>query len=186
MPFVEMVARYVAWGKAREDERSAACRWFGRRNGITLRQSAGFGQLGSESPASRGISHAYASESGRSCKSQGPSACIASLSFEGPSGGIMLSHCANSQCGRPFLRLGQGKLFLVEAECAATPRELRAPPSAHARLQPRQVERYWLCDQCAQVWTLVHDRDRGIALVPLPRLPVGPRTAAAEGFRESA
>jgi len=28
------------------------------------------------------------------------------------------------------------------------------------------VERYWLCDQCAQVWTLVHDR--GIVLVPLP------------------
>jgi len=31
--------------------------------------------------------------------------------------GTMLSRCANSQCSRPFLRLRQGKLFLVETEC---------------------------------------------------------------------
>jgi hypothetical protein len=83
----------------------------------------------------------------------------------------MLSHCANSQCGRPFLRLGQGKLFLVEAECFATPADLKPLPPAHTRLQPRRVERYWLCDQCAQVSTLVHDRNQGIVLVPLPRPP---------------
>jgi hypothetical protein len=37
------------------------------------------------------------------------------------------------------------------------------------RPQPRRVERYWLCDQCAEVWTLVHDRNAGIVLMPLAR-----------------
>jgi len=87
----------------------------------------------------------------------------------------MLSHCANLQCSRPFLRLRQGKLFLVETECVAKTGELMPPSSPHARQRPRQVERYWLCDQCAEVWTLVHDQYQGIALVPLPRPPVGTR-----------
>jgi hypothetical protein len=170
-----------AWGKARKTK--SRQRADGSAGGMKHSGSQGveFGQLGSESFASRGISHASASESGRSCRSQGPR-----LGFKGPVGDIMLSHCANSQCGRPFLRLGEGKLFLVEAECTATPGDLRAPLSAHARLQPRRVERYWLCDQCAEVWTLVHDRNQGIVLVPVPRPPAGARVAMAEEHRESA
>jgi hypothetical protein len=31
------------------------------------------------------------------------------------------------------------------------------------------VEHYWLCDQCAIQWTLIYDRERGIALAPLKR-----------------
>jgi hypothetical protein len=80
----------------------------------------------------------------------------------------MLSHCANSQCRRPFLRLGQGKLFLVETtEDVAKAGTQKAPLSPRKRLQPRRVERYWLCDQCQEAWTLVHDRNQGIVLVPL-------------------
>jgi len=96
----------------------------------------------------------------------------------------MLSHCANSQCSKPFLRLGQGKLFLVETEYAKSG-ELKAPTSAHMRQLPRRVERYWLCDQCAEVWTLVHAGNQGIVLVPLPR-PIGARVAMPEAYRESA
>ena len=92
----------------------------------------------------------------------------------------MLSHCANSQCSRPFLRLRQGKLFLVETEGVASV-EVAASPSAFGRPQPRLVERYWLCDQCAAVWTLVHDRHEGIALVPLPQPPVTARVAIGQG-----
>jgi hypothetical protein len=98
----------------------------------------------------------------------------------------MLSHCANSRCSRPFLRLRQGKLFLVETEFAARSGELTAPSSPRMRQQPRRVERYWLCDQCAEVWTLVHDRKRGIVLVPLQRPPVSARIEAAEEYRETA
>jgi hypothetical protein len=98
----------------------------------------------------------------------------------------MLSHCANLQCSKPFLRLRQGKLFLVETEYVAKSGELTAPSSPYMRQQPRRVERYWLCDQCAEVWTLIHDRNQGIVLVPLPRSPVSARVARAEEYRESA
>lgn len=50
--------------------------------------------------------------------------------------GTMLSHCANSQCLRPFLRLGQGKLFLVETECVAKSGGLRSPSSPRMRQSP--------------------------------------------------
>jgi len=48
----------------------------------------------------------------------------------------MLSQCANSRCGRVFLRLGEGKLFLVETEYADTGGDLTAPPSSHMRKAP--------------------------------------------------
>ena len=98
----------------------------------------------------------------------------------------MLSHCANPQCSRPFLRLRQGRLFLVETEGAAKLGDPRAPASPQARLQPRRVERYWLCDQCAETWTLVHERSQGIVLVPLRRAPTRAGVATAVGYRESA
>jgi hypothetical protein len=98
----------------------------------------------------------------------------------------MLSHCANSRCSRPFLRLGQGRLFLVETECVPRSGELRASSSARIRPQSRLVERYWLCDQCAEVWTLVHDRRQGIVLVPLARAPVGAKLTMTEQYGETA
>src|SRR5580658_7742708 len=52
-----------------------------------------------------------------------------------PVEGAMLSRCANSQCSRPFLRLRQGKLFLVETEFLANSRELTAPSSHRMRQQ---------------------------------------------------
>jgi hypothetical protein len=96
----------------------------------------------------------------------------------------MLSHCANPQCLKPFLRLRQGKLFLVEADCVAQPGELTPFASAQMRPKLRRVERYWLCDQCAEVWTLVHDLDQGIVLMPLQRAPA--RVTMAQEYQESA
>lgn len=81
----------------------------------------------------------------------------------------MLSHCANPQCASPFLRLGQGKLFLVEADSSAQPVYQAPGTLSYARRSPRHLERYWLCRQCAEVSTLVHDTNRGIVLLPLPR-----------------
>jgi hypothetical protein len=98
----------------------------------------------------------------------------------------MLSHCANSLCGRPFLRLGQGKLFLVATEYGVKAAGSAAHPSSRMRQQPRGLERYWLCDQCAEVWTLVHDRKQGIALVPLRRAPTRSGVVTGEVCRESA
>jgi hypothetical protein len=81
----------------------------------------------------------------------------------------MLSRCANSQCGKPFLKLREGKLFLVETDRLTKAGESAAPPFVRARQQQRCVEHFWLCDDCAAQWTLVFDRDSGVVLAPLRR-----------------
>ena len=94
----------------------------------------------------------------------------------------MLSRCANSECSKPFLRLREGKLFLVETERIRKPGEAAVPPFVRARRQPRQVEHFWLCDSCAEHWTLVYDQHKGISLTPLPGMMtrVGKAAAAAQ------
>jgi len=96
----------------------------------------------------------------------------------------MLSLCANPQCGRPFLKLREGKLFLVETDRLAKPGEPATPPFIRARQQQRQVEHYWLCDDCAAEWTLVYDREQGVALAPLRRQAAS--TVAAGAARSGA
>lgn len=81
----------------------------------------------------------------------------------------MLSRCANDQCAKPFLKLRDGKLFLVETERLKKPGESASPPFVRARQQRRHVEHYWLCDDCAARWTLIYDRENGVALAPLRR-----------------
>lgn len=81
----------------------------------------------------------------------------------------MLSHCANSQCRKPFLRLRDGKLFLVEIDRLTRPGEPAHPPFIHARKEQRAVEHFWLCNECSSRWSLVYDRDEGIRLTPLRR-----------------
>lgn len=88
----------------------------------------------------------------------------------------MLSHCANSQCSKPFLRLREGRLFLVETSSAQLARLTKrgAPPERKA---PKRVEHFWLCDQCASLWTLVPHSVHAIALVPLSPPTAGERRA---------
>jgi len=93
----------------------------------------------------------------------------------------MLSHCANQQCRKPFLRLREGKLFLVETDRVTKPGEPAVPPFVRARRQQRLVEHYWLCDDCAARWTLIYDRERGVALVPARRASVAVASAAQSG-----
>jgi len=91
----------------------------------------------------------------------------------------MLSQCANSKCGKPFLRLREGKLFLVETDRLTKPGEAATPPFVRARQIQRRVEHYWLCDECAAEWTLIYDRENGVALSPLRRPAVSVAAAAA-------
>ena len=78
----------------------------------------------------------------------------------------MLSHCANSECSKPFLRLREGRLFLVETG-SAEPMRLAKRGAPLERKAPKRVEHFWLCDQCASLWTLVPHTSQGIALIPL-------------------
>jgi hypothetical protein len=81
----------------------------------------------------------------------------------------MLSRCANPQCFARFLQLGTGRLFLIEAESSAEAKDPNRPRSFDSPAKLRHVERYWLCDECAKVWTLVQNDQKGISLLPLRR-----------------
>jgi len=97
----------------------------------------------------------------------------------------MLSRCANSQCNKPFLRLGQGRLFVVEAQPAPEPSQLHSTRSPYLRKDPRRIERYWLCGDCAETWTLIQDTEQGVTLAPIRRKAVGAEMTALSA-RQSA
>ena len=92
----------------------------------------------------------------------------------------MLSRCANSECCKPFLRLREGKLFLIE-----TDRITGRGESVRTRRMKRCVEHYWLCDECAAQWTLVYDKDRGIGVASLRRPPIGAAAISAVSARSA-
>jgi hypothetical protein len=79
----------------------------------------------------------------------------------------MLSHCANSQCSKPFLNLREGKLFVIEAD--RSPQNSSAAPFVRVKTRKQKLEHYWLCDECAAVWTLVSDHNQGIEMISLRR-----------------
>jgi hypothetical protein len=78
----------------------------------------------------------------------------------------MLSHCANSACAKPFLRLREGRLFLVETSPLTEPAGPNARTAPPQRKLPQRVEHFWLCDECAPFWTLIQTGSGGLALVP--------------------
>ena len=92
----------------------------------------------------------------------------------------MLSQCANSQCGKPFLKLREGKLFVVEIDRLLRPGEKIPAAFVSARRQQRSIEHFWLCDECALEWTLIYDRELGITLIALKR-PVANAASHAAG-----
>lgn len=108
----------------------------------------------------------------------------------------MLSRCANPNCLNRFLRLGSGRLFLVEAEASAEAQTQTNDPSqprflvrgngdrrnSDPRSKVRGVERYWLCEGCAKTWTLVHNAHEGVSLQLLRRV-VGVGTIGATSGR---
>lgn len=75
----------------------------------------------------------------------------------------MLHKCANPSCENAFLKLTQGKLFLVETDQASA----AGPSLVSKKPNQRRIEHYWLCDACAPVLTLAYQRGRGIVAVPL-------------------
>jgi len=69
----------------------------------------------------------------------------------------------------------------VETDRLAKPGEPSVPPFVRARQQQRQVEHYWLCDACATQWTLIFDRELGIALAPMKRPMTSVAASGAHG-----
>jgi hypothetical protein len=57
----------------------------------------------------------------------------------------MLAKCANPACDAPFRYLHEGKLFRLDRG---------AGPPALSGHMPRQLQYFWLCEQCARTMTL--------------------------------
>jgi hypothetical protein len=74
-------------------------------------------------------------------------------------GFAMVSKCANPACSEKFLRLHQGKLF-----CLSPTPEVE---EANRAFTPALYERFWLCDRCSKLMTLVWAGTEA-RLVPLP------------------
>lgn len=71
----------------------------------------------------------------------------------------MLSHCANPNCKKPLHYLREGKVFLFSRK-----------NSPKQNSKPFQLlEHYWLCGECARLWTLTMDGDHGIQLTERAR-----------------
>jgi hypothetical protein len=79
----------------------------------------------------------------------------------------MLHKCANPICLKRFRHLDEGKLFQVETECLPVSTSPRSASASRRGRVTRQVERYWLCDDCSVVLTLTFEKGRGVVPIPL-------------------
>ncbi len=75
----------------------------------------------------------------------------------------MISKCANPECGARFRYLRSGKLFHFEVTTTdGKPADGKAPKKILRRL-----EHFWLCGPCSMTFTLKHERNHGVVVVPL-------------------
>ena len=87
----------------------------------------------------------------------------------------MLSKCANPACSARFRYLHEGRIFSAIFDARG-----RARGGDGFGEMPRRVERYWLCDICADTMTLVISAGR-VVLRPIA-LPTMPSRARAGEF----
>lgn len=87
----------------------------------------------------------------------------------------MLSRCANPDCSEKFLYLHLGKLF-----CLAPTHEVEVSASALSPLR----ERFWLCDRCAKIMTIVWDGTKA-TLIPLPQEHAEPKKLEPESVTQT-
>jgi hypothetical protein len=80
----------------------------------------------------------------------------------------MLSKCANPKCNAVFRRLGQGRLFEANFDDAMRRRRSGSADAAlQMRKEPKSVEHFWLCDECAQHMTIgLNSHTNRVVLVP--------------------
>jgi hypothetical protein len=79
----------------------------------------------------------------------------------------MLSKCANPECSASFRYFHEGQLFRVETEA---PVETGPGFGTEKDAPLRQIEFFWLCDNCAPAMTLTFER--GVGIRALAKAPV--------------
>ena len=89
----------------------------------------------------------------------------------------MLSKCANPGCPAPFLYLHAGKLFRLDTSSLDTGTE--DPVGQTTQKTVRNLEFFWLCDECAAKLTLSYRKGIGITAIPIPETPPGTQGRSA-------
>ncbi len=64
----------------------------------------------------------------------------------------MVNQCANPNCRKPLHYLREGRVFLFSPK--------NSSPANHK--SPHRLEHFWLCGDCAQIWTLEMDSKDGV------------------------
>jgi hypothetical protein len=88
----------------------------------------------------------------------------------------MLHKCANTACLNLFRHLSLGKLFHVEQSMG-----VQLSSTRKRRVLPR-MQYFWLCDDCAPLFTLIFAKDRGMIAVPLHSKTTAQTQSAPEGM----
>lgn len=83
----------------------------------------------------------------------------------------MVSKCANPACSKKFLYLQEGKIFHLSPT-----QEVK---EATGCFVPRLDERFWLCDRCSKVMTLVWE-GHGVKVIPIAEPAVSSPAVAIE------
>jgi hypothetical protein len=91
------------------------------------------------------------------------------------SGRCMVTKCANSACGTPFLRLRTGRLFLVDT--LRTRAQANAGTAAVTTWCP---EYFWLCGECSLTMEVTVDQDGSVVIAPRRLSPSLPDLLANE------
>ena len=77
--------------------------------------------------------------------------------------------CANPACPAAFQWIGGGRFFRFRPDNVSQNESGSAPDS---QVEIHGVNHFWLCERCAQVFTLVYDEQYGVVLKALwPELP---------------
>ena len=74
----------------------------------------------------------------------------------------MVSKCSNPSCTRPFRYLADGKLFHIDISQHPELRRKRPDPK-----RSEDIEHFWLCGQCSQLFTVDLVPGEGVVAVPL-------------------
>jgi hypothetical protein len=76
---------------------------------------------------------------------------------------MMVSKCANPECGNTFLYFHKGKLFRIETSAPGT---YEISDDNGMKKPVRHLEFFWLCDDCAGKMTIAFARGTGVSVCP--------------------
>lgn len=71
----------------------------------------------------------------------------------------MVNNCANPACKKPLHYLREGKVFLFSQK----------ETTKNGEKIPQRLEHFWLCGECAKLWTLVMGNDKSVEVIAATR-----------------